>query len=113
MLHVSESARPQKYFVVVMTDRRKRPANRFGCKPTEDVCVEHDEPLVCRHGCENVKLHKCADAFRVVEPMSEVVALISFAATVMRCHRGSTSNAVLRAFERLSPDLQRRIGAVK
>ena len=34
-----------------MSDRRNRPVNRWGCKPTEDVCVEHDRPLVCRHGC--------------------------------------------------------------
>jgi hypothetical protein len=42
-----------------MSDRRNRPCNRWGCKPTEDVCVEHDQPLVCPHGCEEVKPHKC------------------------------------------------------
>ena len=42
-----------------MSDRRKRPANRVGCKPTEDVCVKHDEPLWCRHGCSEAKEHKC------------------------------------------------------
>jgi hypothetical protein len=35
-----------------MSDRRNRPPNRWGCKPTEDVCVQHDRPLVCRHGCD-------------------------------------------------------------
>lgn len=45
-----------------MTDRRKRPPNRWGCKPTEDVCVEHDEPLVCRHGCEKATAHQCAES---------------------------------------------------
>lgn len=44
-----------------MADRRKRPTNRWGCKPTEDVCVEHDEPLWCRHGCSEVKAHKCKE----------------------------------------------------
>ena len=36
-----------------------RRANRWGCKPSEDVCLEHSMPLVCRHGCENVKQHNC------------------------------------------------------
>jgi len=39
--------------------RRKKAQNRWGCKPIEDVCVEHDQPLVCPHGCEEVKPHKC------------------------------------------------------
>ena len=33
----------------------------LGCKPTEDVCVEHDSPLICRHGCKHVKNHQCKD----------------------------------------------------
>lgn len=37
--------------------RRTRPANRAGCKPIEDVCVEHDMPLVCRHGCSEAISH--------------------------------------------------------
>ena len=37
--------------------RRKRPSNRAGCKPIEDVCVEHDMPLVCRHGCMHAGIH--------------------------------------------------------
>lgn len=44
-----------------MSDRRNRPCNRFGCKPTEDVCVEHDMPLECRHGCKYAKEHKCKE----------------------------------------------------
>ena len=42
-----------------MSDRRNRPPNRWGCKPTEDVCVEHDRPLVCRHGCDDAADHRC------------------------------------------------------
>lgn len=41
--------------------RRKRPSNRWGCKPVEDVCVEHDMPLECRHGCEEAKEHQCSE----------------------------------------------------
>jgi hypothetical protein len=44
-----------------MADRRQKPANRWGCKPIEDVCVEHDEPLTCRHGCEHARPHQCAE----------------------------------------------------
>lgn len=44
-----------------MSNRRNKPANRFGCKPTEDVCVEHDLPLECRHGCKYAKEHRCRD----------------------------------------------------
>ncbi len=42
-----------------MSDRRNRPVNKTGCKPTEDVCVEHDRPLVCRHGCDEADVHPC------------------------------------------------------
>lgn len=44
-----------------MSDRRNRPPNRWGCKPTEDVCVAHDLPLDCRHGCRCVAPHACKD----------------------------------------------------
>jgi hypothetical protein len=44
-----------------MSDRRRKPPNKWGCKPSEDVCLEHCEPLVCRHGCEEAKPHKCGD----------------------------------------------------
>lgn len=40
-----------------MSDRRNRPPNRWGCKPTEDVCVEHDSPLICRHGCDEMTVN--------------------------------------------------------
>lgn len=40
--------------------RRNRPPNRLGCKPTEDVCVAHDLPLECSHGCYKAKQHRCA-----------------------------------------------------
>ena len=42
-----------------MGNRRNRPPNRWGCKPVEDVCVQHDSPLICPHGCQKVKQHKC------------------------------------------------------
>ena len=41
--------------------RRRKPPNTVGCKPTEDVCVAHDEPLMCKHGCSMADQHKCAD----------------------------------------------------
>ena len=49
-----------------MSNRRNRPPNRWGCKPTEDVCVAHDMPLECKHGCRAAVVHSCkqrADAF--------------------------------------------------
>jgi hypothetical protein len=42
-----------------MSDRRNRSTNRWGCKPIEDVCVQHDQPLICRHGCSEVGRHVC------------------------------------------------------
>ena len=36
-----------------------RKPNRWGCMPSEDVCLEHDEPLECPHGCSEAKPHKC------------------------------------------------------
>src|SRR3990172_3555488 len=44
-----------------MSERRYRPPNRWGFKPDEDVCVQHDLPLECRHGCKYVLSHKCKD----------------------------------------------------
>lgn len=35
--------------------------NKVGCKPTEDVCMAHHYPRLCRHGCGLAKEHKCAD----------------------------------------------------
>lgn len=43
--------------------RRKKPVNQKGCKPIEDVCVEHDRPLVCRHGCDEAKDHVNCNAW--------------------------------------------------
>ena len=42
--------------------RRSKPANKHGCKPDGDVCVQHDMPLECRHGCTKAAPHKCKDA---------------------------------------------------
>lgn len=54
-----------------MSDRRNRPPNRWGCKPTEDVCVEHDLPLECRHGCRCCQPHSCKDnADRLAEKLA-------------------------------------------
>jgi hypothetical protein len=39
--------------------RRSKPPNRHGCKPDGDVCVKHDTPLECRHGCKHATEHKC------------------------------------------------------
>jgi hypothetical protein len=25
--------------------------NKYGCRKNEDVCMVHEEPLVCPHGC--------------------------------------------------------------
>lgn len=41
--------------------REKQPPNRWGCKPSEDVCMAHHEPLACRHGCDEAKPHQCKD----------------------------------------------------
>lgn len=35
--------------------------NKVGCRVSEDVCIVHDEPLICRHGCSEAKDHKCPD----------------------------------------------------
>ncbi len=31
------------------------------CVPTEDVCMKHKQPLICRHGCEDALPHRCAE----------------------------------------------------
>ena len=36
--------------------------NKHGCKPDEDVCLIHIEPLICDHGCEHAKPHRCEHA---------------------------------------------------
>lgn len=38
-----------------------RKPNKKGCVPTEDVCMQHESPLICRHGCEEAIKHKCAE----------------------------------------------------
>ena len=35
--------------------------NKYGCKLSEDVCLEHDEPLTCPHGCTQARVHVCKD----------------------------------------------------
>ena len=29
--------------------------------PTEDVCIKHDQPLACKHGCNDAIFHKCKE----------------------------------------------------
>jgi hypothetical protein len=36
-----------------------RKPNKCGCIPCEDVCLAHDEPLICKHGCSEAEEHKC------------------------------------------------------
>lgn len=36
-----------------------RKPNQKGCIPSEDVCLKHDDVLICRHGCEKAVKHKC------------------------------------------------------
>ena len=36
-----------------------RKPNKKGCIPSEDVCIEHDQPLTCRHGCGEAIKHNC------------------------------------------------------
>ena len=38
-----------------------RKPNQKGCIPTEDVCMKHESPLMCKHGCENALPHKCRE----------------------------------------------------
>ena len=41
--------------------RKKKPANRWGCKPNEKMCVEHNEWLLCKHGCSKCTSHECSE----------------------------------------------------
>lgn len=46
--------------------RRSRPPNKVGCKPDGDVCVAHDMPRECPHGCTYAEPHTCGG--RLVAP---------------------------------------------
>ena len=36
--------------------------NKYGCRKDDDVCMVHEEPLVCPHGCtQQVVDCKCKD----------------------------------------------------
>lgn len=37
------------------------PVNDVGCKPIGDICAEHDQPLVCEHGCSMASPHCSGD----------------------------------------------------
>lgn len=33
--------------------------NKYGCKVSEDVCLIHTEPLLCKHGCSEQIYKSC------------------------------------------------------
>lgn len=35
--------------------------NKKGCIPVEDVCMKHEEPLICKHGCTQALPHDCKE----------------------------------------------------
>jgi hypothetical protein len=41
--------------------------NKKGCIPTGDVCMRHEEPLICIHGCTQAVSHKCKE----IEPTTK------------------------------------------
>jgi hypothetical protein len=47
-----------------------RKPNRYGCIPNEDVCIKHDEPLVCPHGCGEAEFHACPERIEQGLPTS-------------------------------------------
>ena len=48
----------------------KKP-NKKGCIPMEDVCMKHCQPLICRHGCEEVLPHKCEEYEKNIQVLKE------------------------------------------
>lgn len=44
--------------------------NKYGCKRSQDVCLVHDSPLVCIHGCSDAIKHGCEVAVEEYEPNS-------------------------------------------
>ena len=68
-----------------MSDRRIKPTNRWGCKPTEDVCVEHDMPLLCRHGCEEARVHTCREL-----GLAEMRGRYPWPSVQAECHCGAS-----------------------
>lgn len=45
----------------ITANRKQRKPNIVGCWPDGDVCIQHDAPLVCPHGCKHVIPHKCVE----------------------------------------------------
>ncbi len=41
--------------------------NKKGCIPCEDVCLKHDQPLQCKHGCVAAEGHRCKELERQEE----------------------------------------------
>jgi len=93
-----------------MSDRRNRPPNRWGCKPTEDVCVAHDMPLECKHGCKMAARHKCA--FReYVEEDGRKVDVLNRVDWETRFHARIADRARDEEGKALMPDVVREISS--
>jgi hypothetical protein len=56
-----------------------RKPNRCGCIPSEDVCLAHSEPLVCRHGCSKATVHDCIAFYKDAMVRERVEAVREFA----------------------------------
>jgi hypothetical protein len=40
-----------------------RKPNKYGCVPSEDVCLKHCLPLECKHGCKDAVSHLCKEDY--------------------------------------------------
>lgn len=49
--------------------------NKKGCSPDGDVCMAHERPLICRHGCEEAIPHRCGGFGTLNEPDDSVIAI--------------------------------------
>ena len=52
---------PKMTPMAASSEERTMKVNKHGCKPTEDVCMEHHQPLECRHGCIEAQPHRCSE----------------------------------------------------
>lgn len=37
--------------------------NLWGCQPDDDVCMQHESPLICGHGCDAAQPHMGCETF--------------------------------------------------